>query len=128
MDFEILIYFFAVIGVILTCIIIWEQTYDLRYDFIVKYLLRPKFKKGDYVLVPNRSNKPTLAEIKSIYTNFNEKEISYIVRPTFFGNEHIDYEYFEQLNFDEKRVYEIGKYYDIRTWDRLFEDESTKNP
>jgi len=116
---------FAVIGFILSLIILWNLTYDFRYDFKVKYLLRPKYKKGDYVLVPNRNNTPTLAQIKSIYTDWNAKEISYIVRPTFFGNGSIDFEYFEQLNFDEKCVFEIQAYYSIEAWNRMFEIDIT---
>ena len=120
MNYEIIIYLFAVIGLILSLIIIWNVTYDLRYNFKVKYILRPKFKKGDYVLVPDRNNKPTLAQIEYVSTDYNEKEISYGVRPTCFGNDHPDFEYFEQLNFDEKCVYEVWKYCNIEIWDKLF--------
>ena len=124
MDYEIIIYLFAVIGLILSLIILWNVTYDLRYKFKVKYLLRPKFKKGDYVLVPDRHNEPTLSQIRYVFTDWKEKEISYEVRPTFFGNEHVDFEYFEQLNYDEKCVFEVGNYYNLEIWDEMFNKES----
>lgn len=129
MEYEFIIYSFAIIGIVLTGIILWNVTYDLRYNFKVKYLLRPKFKTGDYVLVPNRNNKPTLSQIEHVSTDYNEKEISYSVRPTFYGNQYVDYDYFEQLNFDEKCVYEINGYYSIESWNRMFDtDESKKEP
>jgi len=122
MEYDIIIYLFAVIGFILSLIILWNVTYDFRYDFKVKYLLRPKFKNGDYVLVPDRNNKPTLAQIEYVSTDYKEKEISYGVRPTHFGNGNPDFEYFEQLNFDEKCVFEVWKYCNIEIWDKMFEN------
>jgi len=50
MDYRIIECLFSIIGVILSSILIWGWTYDMRYKFKVKYFLRPKFKKGDYVL------------------------------------------------------------------------------
>lgn len=84
MDYRIIECLFSIIGVILSSILIWGWTYDMRDKFKVKYLLRPKFKKGDYVLVPDRNNKPTLAQIEYVSTDYKEKEISYGVRPTHF--------------------------------------------
>jgi hypothetical protein len=122
MDYRIIECLFSIIGVILSSILIWGWTYDMRDKFKVKYLLRPKFKKGDYVLVPDRNNKPTLAQIEYVSTDYKEKEISYGVRPTHFGNDYVDFEYYEQLNFDEECVYEVWEYCNIEMWDREIND------
>lgn len=119
MDYSIIIYLFSIIGVILSSILIWNLTYDMRYNFKVKYLLCPKFKKGDYVLVPDRNNNPTLAQIRYVFTDWKQKEISYEVCPTFFGNEYVDFEYFEQLNYDECSVYDLMSYYNRKIWDEM---------
>lgn len=118
MDYRIIECLFSIIGVILSSILIWGWTYDMRYKFKVKYLLRPKFKKGDYVLVPDRNNNPTLAQIRHVYTDWKQKEISYEVRPTCFGNEYVDFEYFEQLNYDESSVYKPVYYCNREMWDK----------
>lgn len=123
MDYEIIIYLFSVIGVILSSIVIWNVTYEMRYNFKVKHLLRPKFKKGDYVLVPDRNNYPTLAQIESVSTDYKVKEIEYEVRPTSFGNGYVDYEYFDRLIFTEESVFEIWKYCNIEIWDKMFEKD-----
>lgn len=123
MDYRIIECLFSIIGVILSSILIWGWTYEMRYKFKVKYFLRPKFKKGDYVLVPDRNNKPTLAQIRYVFTDWKHREISYEVHPTFFGNEYVDFEYFEQLNYDEKCVFEIWKYCNIEIWDKMFEKD-----
>jgi len=125
MEYDIIIYLFAVIGFILSLIILWNLTYDFRYDFKVKYLLRPKYKKGDYVLVPDRNNKPILAQIEYVSTDYKEKEISYGVRPTHFGNSNPDFEYFEQLNFDEECVFDVGNYYNINMWNEMFKKDKS---
>lgn len=123
MDYEIIVHLFAAIGVILSSIVIWNVTYEMRYKFKVKYLLRPKFKKGDYVLVPDRNNKPTLAQVESVSTDYKEKEIEYTVRPTHFGNNDPDYEYFDRLIFTEESVFEIWKYWNIEIWDKEFTEK-----
>lgn len=123
MDYEIIVHLFAAIGVILSSIVIWNVTYEMRYKFKVKYLLRPKFKKGDYVLVPDRNNKPTLAQIRYVFTDWKHREISYEVYPTFFGNEYV-VEYFEQLNYDESAVYDVMNYYDVKMWNQWMDEKN----
>lgn len=124
MDYIIIIYLFSIIGVILSSILIWGWTYDMRYNFKVKYLLRPKFKKNDYVLIPDRNNNPTLAQIRHVYTDWKQKETSYEVRPTCFGNEYVDFEYFEQLNYDESAVYDVMNYYDVKMWNQWMDEKN----
>lgn len=96
----------------------------MRYNFKVKYLLRPKFKKNDYVLVPDRNNKPTLAQIRYVNTDWKHREISYEVHPTFFGNEYVDFDYFEQLNYDESAVYDVMNYYDMKMWNQWMDEKN----
>jgi len=96
----------------------------MRYKFKVKYFLRPKFKKGDYVLIPDRNNKPTLAQIRCVFTDWKHREISYEVHPTFFGNEYVDFEYFEQLNYDESAVYDVMNYYDVKMWNQWMDEKN----
>lgn len=118
MDYRIIECLFSIIGVILSSILIWGWTYDMRDKFKVKYFLRPKFKKGDYVLIPDRNNNPTLAQIRYVFTDWKHREISYEVHPTFFGNEYVDFEYFEQLNYDESSVYKPVYYCNREMWDK----------
>lgn len=124
MDYRIIECLFSIIGVILSSILIWGWTYDMRYKFKVKYFLRPKFKKGDYVLVPDRNNKPTLAQIRYVFTDWKHREISYEVHPTFFGNEYVDFDYFEQLNYDESAVYDVMNYYDVKMWNQWMDEKN----
>lgn len=118
MKYEFIIYVFALIGVFMTAVVLLNVTEEMRYNLKIKYLLRPRYKKGDYVLVPGRNGNPTLAYIKHVFTDWGKKEISYEVKPVLFGNEYVDLDYFEQLNFDEKMVYSVKNYYDIETWRR----------
>lgn len=46
MDYMIIVYLFSIIGVILSSILIWGWTYDMRDKFKVKYFLHCREAKS----------------------------------------------------------------------------------
>lgn len=121
---EFLIYCFALLGFYVFLSLIWYKTSNLRYNFKLKYILKPKFKKDEYVLVPNRHNKPTLVLIESVSLAWKEKKVEYTVYPVNYSYEYIDYDYFEQFIFAEECLMKIKDYSDY-IWDKKYNNEKT---
>lgn len=119
--FEFITYMLAAFGWTTLVLFAWHSTSEIRYSFKLKYILRPKFKKGGYALAPNRHNDPTLVLIKSVSTDWKEKKVEYTVYPVTYSNKHIDYDYFDRLVFVEECLVQIKDYY-IDGWEKQFKE------
>ena len=41
-------------------------------------------------------------------------------------DENVDFEYFEQLNYDESAVYDVMNYYDVKMWNQWKDEKNTQ--
>ena len=119
---EFILYGFALLGFYTALMIIWHETNNFRYNFKLKYILKPKFKKGDYALIPNRNDNPTLVLIKSVSSSWVKNKVEYTVYPVNYSNEYIDYEYFEEFLFTEDSLMKIRDYCE-NSWNKKYNKE-----
>ena len=117
----------AFFGAYVICYYVWYSTSDLRYNFKLKYILKPKFKKGDYAIVPDGNDNPTIVQIETVSLDWKMKTIEYTVYPMRFPDKYIDYDYFEQLCFLEKRLTKIENYYES-IWKKEYTITASEEP